>query len=147
MMVTTVFLFTFSCVLNRQCIHNLFWLNSTRQFNSIFVICNAPMRPVSFTRTPPWDLGLLSLLQCSLETWLSLAPNVLLGLRKHLKTRLKCVTIHFWQWRIKLQFLLNSRFGMITIWIWVAQWGFLCRQDDVNAKSEKNEALLLNTLT
>ena len=42
------------------------------QFNWMFVIRNAPMGPgPAFTfEMLPWDLGLLSLLKCSLETWL-----------------------------------------------------------------------------
>ena len=89
LMVTKVFLFTFSGVFNRQRIHNLFKnqmiTNHAIQLNvcnsqcshgtwTCFHFWNAPMGPgPAFTFAMlPWDL--LSLLQCSLETWTLPAP-------------------------------------------------------------------------
>ena len=120
-MITTVFLFTFSCVLNRQCFHYLF-KNQMIKFNYAIQLnfCNlqcsletcllhlhTPMGPgPAFTFAMlPWDLCLLSLLQCSLETRLSPAPHVLLRLRKHLKTRLKCVTSYCFYWTVGFAWL------------------------------------------
>jgi len=79
--------------------------NSQCSLETCLLHSHTPMGPgPAFTFAMlPWDLAFT-------------CTHVLSGLRKHLKTRLKCVTIHFLQWRIKSQFLLNSRFGMITIW-------------------------------
>ncbi len=90
MMVTKVFLFTFSGVFNRQRIHNLFKnrmiTNHAIQLNvcnsqcshgtwTCFHFWNAPMGPgPAFTFAMlPWDL--LLLLQCSLETRTPMGPG------------------------------------------------------------------------
>ena len=75
MMVTTVFLFTFSCVLNRQCIHNLFKNQMITNHAIQLNVCNSQCSLGTCLLSLAHPHGTwLSLLQCSLETWLSPAP-------------------------------------------------------------------------